>query len=379
MLNISKYIYMGHDPNVAVTTLPLAEVIPIGYSSNEKQKLKKAANLHVTMTEHENVPMPGFTLLETRKTSWSSADSHWVVIDPRGYLVRITNKNLMGILLESGITEGLIQEKCVWARDNTETTMRLVPVSAADYVTAVKNTDLLENKVSIKDVQIGDRVLIHDGVTGVYLGTQTLYGETVTTYKTGALGPTVYPRRQLLKLDNGRYYYRSDLKILKILEKTKLPMTRNEITAQLNDEISNNLAEFTTAPGNHNSQYLLDTVKLVSATPADVEMSFEEISCDEATRIYNERWLSCNKELGVLLFVDDRDNMYVPKATWIFGSLNKEIEVNLTQLKSLDPVKQIEIIRTSAARYSSKKITKHIEEFKKYYKIIKTVKDKTFF
>ena len=84
--------------------------------------------------------MPGFTLYKTGRKNWGSADQTWLVIDPRGFLVRITNVNLEEILHVTGITEGLIQEKCVWARENSQTKMTLVPVTSPDYIEATKNT-----------------------------------------------------------------------------------------------------------------------------------------------------------------------------------------------------------------------------------------------
>ena len=121
MLNIARNIYFGYDSAKGKYELPEAEVIPYGESANEKRKLENITKKYPTLIDHENIPLPGFTLHKTDRKNWGSIDQTWLVIDPRGFLVRISSQNLEKILHVTGITEGLIQEKCVWARENTET------------------------------------------------------------------------------------------------------------------------------------------------------------------------------------------------------------------------------------------------------------------
>ncbi len=176
MLNISKKITIGWSSILSSSKLPSAEVIPIGNTPSEKRKSEKFSIAHSNTQDFDNIPLPGFTVFEVSKKNWSSSDSSWVIIDPRGFLIRITNENIAAILAVSGITEGLIQEKCIWARDNANTTLSLMPVSSANYEKAVGNTILLEEKVSINDVQIGDTVFLQNNLIGTYLGVLSLYG-----------------------------------------------------------------------------------------------------------------------------------------------------------------------------------------------------------
>src|ERR1035437_1127776 len=175
MLNIAKTLYAGWDPSSATKyELPEAEIIPLGESKNEMKKLDTITKRYPTLYEHDNIPLPGFTLYKSDRKNWGSIDQTWLVIDPRGFLVRISSKNLDNILHVTGITEGLIQQKCVWARENTETKMALVPVTSGAYYDAALNTKLIEDKVDMKDVQIGDTVLLQNKLTGIYRGVASL-------------------------------------------------------------------------------------------------------------------------------------------------------------------------------------------------------------
>lgn len=129
MLNISRQIYSGWN-TASANELPEAEIIPFGKSSNEKKRLETFTKRYPVLNEYENIPLPGFTLYKSNRKNYGSADPTWLIIDPRGFMVRITNDNLEDILHVTGITEGLIQQKCVWAREDSQTKMILVPISS---------------------------------------------------------------------------------------------------------------------------------------------------------------------------------------------------------------------------------------------------------
>ena len=159
MLNISKQIHAGWDNSKVIPSqsLHIAEIIPDGQSKTELKKLEKFTQTYPDVITVDNVPLPGFTILSVNKKKYSAPDSTWVVIDPRGFSTRITNKNMLSILRASGITEGLIQQKCIWAREDSDTEMTLVPMSSDAYELAVGNTKLIESRVAISDVHIGDK------------------------------------------------------------------------------------------------------------------------------------------------------------------------------------------------------------------------------
>ena len=220
MLNISKQIYAGW-PTYGTVLLPEAEVTPIGDSPQEKKKLEKFVARNPNIKEYDNIPLPGFTLFDVSKKTWTAADSTWQVIDPRGFTTRISQKNMSNILTVTGITEGLIQQKCVWAREDSQSVMELIPVSSSDYIEAVENTELIESKVDLANVEIGDTVLLQNKLRGTYLGVHSLYAAMDKTSMKSDFKVQVGLRKQVIEVSKGQFHYQTDAKILKILDKTK--------------------------------------------------------------------------------------------------------------------------------------------------------------
>lgn len=287
MLNISQNIYAGWNAGQS-GGLPEAEVIPYGDSANEKKKLTKLTKDYNTVTDFENIPLPGFTLHKSNRKRWGSSDQTWLIIDPRGFLARITNENLESILHVTGITEGLIQEKCVWARENSRTTMTLVPQSSELYIEAINNTDLIESKVDIKTVQIGDTVLLQNKLVGTYMGVLSLYCTLALDYRENKMSPAVFIRRQVVRINNGQYHYQSNCRILKVTAKTDTPLTKEESAALINADIKDNFTFFT-AGTNVGGQYYSshNRVKHVSShAVSSPTISCEPITKDEALKLF---------------------------------------------------------------------------------------------
>src|ERR1035437_768185 len=320
MLNIAKTIYAAWNPGNQKYELPEAEVIPLGESTNEKKKLSTITKRYTALYEHDNIPLPGFTLHKTDRKNWGSTDQTWLVIDPRGFLVRISSKNLESILLVTGITEGLIQEKCVWARDNSETKMTLVPVSENNYIEAVQNTELLENKVDMKDVQIGDTVLLQNKLQGTYMGVASQYSPLNHYSSDNSYRPHAQLRRQIIEVAPGIYHYQTDIKILKVIKKTSTPMTRQEAVDKMNKDIIADMAYFTCSSDMTTIRFgSRDKIKLVSthAIPK-VSMSFEEITIEEATELFFKGLIS--SEAGLILLENPKKGKFLVDYPYMFSS-----------------------------------------------------------
>jgi hypothetical protein len=299
------------------------------------------------------------------------------VIDPRGFMVRITNSNLEDILHVTGITEGLIQEECVWARSNAETKMVLVPVSAPSYLEAVENTELLEGKVSIKDVGIGDKVLLQNKVVGTYMGTASLYGPVNTYSFTNDYKPTISLRRQIVMVEPHKYYYQSDLKILKILEKSATVITREDSIASMNADIDAGVAYFTSVPVfSRNYVTARDMIKHVSihAEPR-VKLSVEEITKDEALIVFEDaRAIS---DFGMLLLVDSNKKQHLIDLPYMASNTSVTPQA-FTTCRMTSIITGLEDRITLEERrnfYAANTVKRYsLDSFAKYYKIIKHVR-----
>ncbi len=388
MLNIARNIYFGYDSAKGKYELPEAEVIPYGESANEKRKLENITKKYPTLIDHENIPLPGFTLHKTDRKNWGSIDQTWLVIDPRGFLVRISSQNLEKILHVTGITEGLIQEKCVWARENTETKMTLVPVSSSSYLEAVKNTELIEGKVSMKDVQIGDTVLLQNKLQGVYLGIISLYGPMVDSYK-NEYKPQVFMRRQVIEVGPGNYHYQTDLKILKVIARAAQPMSREESLIRIRAGIDRGNSYFGNSShmaGKYFGVHGRVTHASLHAVPK-VSLSFEEISETEATNIFYIGAATTTGDNSILMLEHKNGSKYLVDYPYAYNLPPTPITTHSFDACELMPfdmanAKTLTLTeRRNSQMYGSTKknsISFSFDNFAKFYKIVKHVKNETY-
>jgi hypothetical protein len=119
---------------------------------------------------YDNKPMVGFRLTRSirRDSSWGSGNVKWRIEDPRGFELEISSPNMAQVILNSVIENGEILAECIWARlkgDNV-----LVPVNSSLYQTTKENSERLGKSVSLKEVKVGNEIVLQNGTKGVYLG-----------------------------------------------------------------------------------------------------------------------------------------------------------------------------------------------------------------
>lgn len=372
MLNIAKTIYIAYN-TPSVDNLPEVEVIPFGNTPGEKNKLSKLTKKYANVAEYENIPLPGFTLSDIKHQS--QYETKWNVIDPRGFLVTITSRNLSNILSVTGITEGLIQQRCVWIRDDAQSKMTLMPITSEDYETIVNNTKLIEEKVNSKDVQIGDDVLLQNGLTGKYMGVLSLYGD-ISEYSIHKSVPA-YLRRMIVEISTGTYHYQTDVKILNVIKKTENPMTRDESAAYINDTISNMPTYFTTSnivPSILNiPQYYYRPIKHVSTyAVAKPKISLSEMTLGEASDTI--KGMLSRKVNGCITLEYAGYNYILNFNTWSYNNLSADIDsepLNVIRIGELIDNEYFDGVFDTSYRYVSIKLS----EASKIYKVTKHVKN----
>lgn len=220
MINIPDEIFVGKSKELE-DKLSYATIVPVGTYAAEKQKMNKVAKNYATTIIEKNVALPGFTLVHHSNT-WSNSnrETSWVVIDPRGFIMHISSANLSQILACAGITEGLIQEKCVWAREGGANV--LLPVNSAPYALAKVNTAVISKRITLRDVKVGDTVKLHNKTEGVYLGLFKIVPQT-SSYSSAFVAKLndlkkTYILRMKDATDTTFYYMSSNIKVSEILE-----------------------------------------------------------------------------------------------------------------------------------------------------------------
>jgi hypothetical protein len=138
-----------------------------GWNHTTRQQVQRNQPKPVVL---KNEPMAGFRLLDEikRYSGWGSGNVKWRVEDPRGFELEITSPNLMQILACSVVDKGEILDMCMWAREGGDNV--LVPVSSEVYTTAMENTKRVAKSASLRDLEMGDTVLLQNGTTGRYYG-----------------------------------------------------------------------------------------------------------------------------------------------------------------------------------------------------------------
>ena len=377
MLNIARQIFAGYESvPTANDILPEAEIIPNGDAANEKKKITKFISTHKIVKEYDNIPLPGFTLYKTNRAKWGSIDPTWLIIDPRGFLARITPDNLEKILHVTGITEGLIQEPCVWARENTNTKMSLIPISSSSYIEAVKNTALIEGKVDLADVQLGDKVLLQNGIEGRYLGILSLYSGLYNPSSQTEFKAKTYLRRQIIQTDTDKFHFQTDAKILKVLHKTPDPLTREESAEIMNKSIATGNSYFSSDPQmNVNRYFSRDFIRFVSTNAVQtINLTLKEITKQDATLLFYEG--QAISDSGLIILEKVNGDRHIVDHPWIFTSGPKNSVIDFHTLKLEKGVIKDKVITKEEKRYysTSKSESFSLDNFVKFYKIVKHVK-----
>jgi hypothetical protein len=159
--------------------LPLGFITPYGEDSSAKKRMATvdawvSSNCRYddsvpTKTVIKNTPMGGFCLLDAVvRSSRYNTSVKFRIEDPRGFELEISAHNLMMIMRDSVIDKGEILDMCVWGRDGSENV--LVPVSSPQYSVMEHNSARMSKSASLKDMNAGDTVVMHNGYEGRYIG-----------------------------------------------------------------------------------------------------------------------------------------------------------------------------------------------------------------
>lgn len=119
----------------------------------------------------DNSPISGFNI-GSSVSRWSTENKVFRVTDPRGFTVEVPTDNIATLLHLTDVHKGVIQQECVWARDGNNHV--LLPVNSEPYLATLKTMDTVSNALTVKDLQLWDRVKEMDG-KGKARGTEYTY------------------------------------------------------------------------------------------------------------------------------------------------------------------------------------------------------------
>jgi len=199
-----------------------------GWSKEGKNILNSASWVGV------NESLTGFKILHTVSRSRTS-NKVWRVLDPRGFELEISSWNLSELLQEVTLEEGVITSPCIWARSKNGENW-LLAVGTDTYESAKEFTSVRSNRISLRDVDLGDVVTLHDGRHVRYLGgfyyaswddNYNYYGSEAERHQ------TIGVRRKyafLVQKDDGSETlgFKSSIKVGQMVQKASKPLTKDE-------------------------------------------------------------------------------------------------------------------------------------------------------
>src|SRR5690606_15734744 len=153
MINLSEEIFVAYDSIPNGKNAPNSTIVPFSNKSSEKQKIQRLDS-KPKKEIFKNRPLPGFAIGKNTYASWSTKEVLWQIVDPRGFSISIDSGNLNKIIQNTAISEGVITEKCVWARHGLN--VILLPINAPEYKEALENTEILSERIYVKDLKPGD-------------------------------------------------------------------------------------------------------------------------------------------------------------------------------------------------------------------------------
>ena len=254
--------------------------------------------------QHLNKPLPGFHIYNNADGSGRKG-----VIDPRGFVTYITNTNLTELMDTCCLSRGLIQEMCVWVNSTTTSRMELVSLDSPKYIKAMDNTTMLDTALTMDQVDIGDTVHSQYGVTGVYLGRMNLYGSVGSGSVTNQCKPQRFLNKHVMRISNGTYFYRTDLKLIAIKAKALVPITTEQALSDINADIENNSTYFTERAYFGTSYYsFYGRVKMVSSVRTTApKMRLRQVTYDQAISMVR------HGDLGNVMVVDHSGIWYTTR------------------------------------------------------------------
>lgn len=135
--------------------------------SSQITRLKKNFDKVEEMT---NTPYSNFRILEFY--IYGNSTRIVYIQDQRGIKIGIDLDFFEDILNELTIVDGTIMNDCVWGTLNSK--IILVPVNSEIYKICKENLERKTTRISLKDLEFGDRCIMEDGEELLYIG---YYGE----------------------------------------------------------------------------------------------------------------------------------------------------------------------------------------------------------
>ena len=201
----------------------------------------------------KNQALEGFEISRSvRRYGWSGKGNVvWRITDPRGFDLEITSENFASIIDCADLEKGVIRGPCIWGRLGPRNV--LLPENSVPYQEAVRRTEKINQKVSLRDVQRGDIIDIISSTVPEQHQRCRYFGKLFAASTGADADPGVngiQHRRILLgrqqdghviqsQLD-GSLFKLSSIRVSAVLERADSPLSAEQAARAVNDAIAKN-------------------------------------------------------------------------------------------------------------------------------------------
>ena len=179
MMKIPKKINVGYQERKDTYTGKLAYVV----YTDEKGVLRKESSWNswkdekIPVSVFDNVPTSGFVVnkkVGDYRSDWNHRKAHIRMYDPRGFEFEISVENMLYILEECNSIKGKgVEGEFIYAWDKAD--LVLLPVTAQEYTSSSKFTNMQTGKVGKKDIVEGCVYINKNMQEVMYLGCHELF------------------------------------------------------------------------------------------------------------------------------------------------------------------------------------------------------------
>lgn len=172
VLKEMKELVVGYhkDFNLDIDEAPLAFLTYDTHDAASKKRIDTVKNWYGSekMCNLDNPPLSGFTFVDV-VSRYRTKNKLMRVFDPRGFIVEVSIDILLEIMQSATIKNGVIQEKCFWARKGAENI--LIPENTLLHEQCLSETVYAKAaNISTKNLKVGGLYINKDGKKYFYLG-----------------------------------------------------------------------------------------------------------------------------------------------------------------------------------------------------------------
>lgn len=172
VLKEMKELVVGYHENfnLDIDKAPLAFLTYDTHDAASKKRIDTVKNWYGSnkMCNLDNPPLSGFTFVDVISRC-RTKNKLMRVFDPRGFIVEVSIDILLEIMQSATIKNGVIQEKCFWARKGAENI--LIPENTLLHEQYLSETVYAKAaNISTKNLKVGGLYINKDGKKYFYLG-----------------------------------------------------------------------------------------------------------------------------------------------------------------------------------------------------------------